>query len=343
MGQRLCRAYLFARKVSSVSTLMGSPGISEVAAVADHHPAAVPPLGREWAGASPCDIADAGISIRFGHWLLAFGLVAACVLVAGNAWADLSLIGWRDEEASHVLLVPFMVVWLAWLRKHRLRDCRIHGRWVGALGVGLGWLLWSAGYRYQIQSFWHAGAIVMAVGGILTALGKDVLLKFLPVFAVLLFLIPVPATGRQAISVPLQRATAAVTQNVCEVLGMHVVRHGSLLSTGRTEVAIAEACNGMRMVFTLFLACYVFAFVNPLRPSIRGLILLLSPVVALACNVVRLVPTVWMFGHVSHDAAERFHTAAGWLMLGMAFAGLTGIVRVLRWSSLRVDTTTEEG
>lgn len=241
-----------------------------------------------------------------------------------------------------MLLVPLVVAWLAWVRRDRLRQCRSQGRWVGTIGVALGWLLWSVGYRYQIQSFWHAGAVLMAIGGVLTALGRDVFLKFLPVFAVLAFLVPVPAMGRQAIALPLQRATAAVTQNVCEVLGMSVVRHGSLLTIRGHEVAIAEACNGMRMIFTLFLACYVFAFVTPLRSWVRAAILALSPVVALVCNVIRLVPTVWMFGHASHGVAERFHTAAGWVMLVIAFAGLTGIVGMLRWASVPVDPRSSE-
>ena len=33
-------------------------------------------------------------------------------------------------------------------------------------------------------------------------------------------------------------------------------------------VTVAEACNGMRMVFTLLLVCYTFTFVTPLLQDI---------------------------------------------------------------------------
>ena len=110
--------------------------------------------------------------------------------------------------------------------------------------------------------------------------------------------------------------------------------------TARTEVAIAEACNGMRMVFTLFLACYVFAFVTPLRGYVRAIILLASPVTAIVCNVIRLVPTIWVFGHTTPERAEVFHDISGWVMLIVAFLGLTSIVRLLRWAMVPVSPFT---
>jgi exosortase len=159
----------------------------------------------------------------------------------------------------------------------------------------------------------------------------------LPSFGALLFLVPVPGIGYELIAVPLQRVTAEATQLTAELIGLHVQRSGSLLHINGVDVAIAEACNGMRMVFALFLACYVFALATPLRWSTRAVILCLSPVIAVAANVVRLVPTVWAYGNVSHDAAEKFHGATGWLMLLVAFIGLMGFVRLLRWAGVPVD------
>jgi len=182
--------------------------------------------------------------------------------------------------------------------------------------------------------------VIMCLGAILVVVGRDLLYKFLPAILVLAFLIPVPKTARIAIAQPLQEITASVTRSVAEVLGMEVQQRGSLITFNGTEVAIAEACNGMRMVFTLFLACYVFAFVTPLRGYVRAIILLASPVTAIVCNVIRLVPTVWVFGHATRDRAEMFHDISGWVMLIVAFLGLTGIVRLLRWAMVPVSPFT---
>src|SRR5262249_13652772 len=123
--------------------------------------------------------------------------------------------------------------------------------------------------------------------------------------------------------------TAHATQIVCDILGMSVQRSGSLLSINGVDVTIAEACNGMRMVLTLFMVCYTVAFTTQLRPAVRVVVLPASPLVAVGGNVVRPVPTIWMFGNRSAEAAERFHTASGWVMSVLAFLLLLGFCRLL--------------
>ena len=271
------------------------------------------------------------------RFLLAISLVVAALWVTSYAWRDMLLIGMADAESSHVLLVPLVFTWLVWYRRERLTSIGQGNRWTGTLIVGLGWLVWSIGYRFQIQSFWHGGSVVLAVGGLVTALGSRIFWAAFPAFGALVFLVPVPGTGRELIALPLQRVTAQATQVMSEIAGMDVFRTGSLLHINGVDVAVAEACNGMRMVFTLLLACYVFAFVNPLRWQTRLFILLFSPVVAVIVNVLRLVPTVWAFGNVSPEAAMTFHDLSGWAMLIVAFLGLTGFVSVLRWAGVAVD------
>ena len=110
---------------------------------------------------------------------------------------------------------------------------------------------------------------------------------------------------------------------------MNVDRSGNLLSINGVEVTIAEACNGIRMVLTLFMVCYVVAFTLRLRPYVRIFLLVASPIVAIVSNVARLVPTVWMFGHKPQETAERFHDISGWVMTFISFLLLMGFFRLL--------------
>lgn len=197
--------------------------------------------------------------------------------------------------------------------------------------------MWWYGFTEQRSSFWHAGTVVLTVSAALVGLGTQLVWRFLPVFGVLVFLIPMPTGLRLSVAIPMQEYTAWVTQLSCEVLGMEVARAGNLLSVNGTDVAVAEACNGMRMVFTLLMVCYAFTFTEPLRTGVRLLILVASPVVAVVANVVRLVPTVWAYGTFSPELAEKLHDAAGWVMLVVAFVALAGIVRLLRWAMIPVS------
>jgi exosortase len=207
--------------------------------------------------------------------------------------------------------------------------------------VALGWFAWSFGYRHNnIHTLWHGGAILAAVGAFFSFAGKGLFRKFFPAIAVLIFMIPVAAPRRHQIAAPLQTATATVTQAVCETIGMHVDRSGNLLMINGHDVAVAEACNGMRMVLTLFLVVYVMAFTSPLHTYVRILVLMASPLVAVCCNVIRLAPTVWMYGNASAGSAKSFHNWAGWVMLFVAFFVLTGIIKVLKWARLPIGPYT---
>jgi exosortase/archaeosortase family protein len=78
------------------------------------------------------------------------------------------------------------------------------------------------------------------------------------------------------------------------------------------------------------MVCYVVAFTTPLRAQLRFLLLAASPLVAIAANVVRLVPTIWMYGNASASSAHRFHDVTGWVMIFCAFFALMGLLRLLR-------------
>jgi exosortase len=209
--------------------------------------------------------------------------------------------------------------------------------------MALGWGLWAQGYRFQIETLWHLGAIVLIAGSVITFLGADAFWNFLPAWGALLFAVPMAGRVRLYLASPMEQLTAEMTQSVAEILGINCGRAGNQLSVNGVPVCIAEACNGLRMIITLFMACYVFAFARPLRWWVRLIILVASPLVAVASNVIRLVPTLWMFGHASNTAAERFHDLAGWGMLVVAFGILTGITSLFRWIGLPVQVSQGAG
>ncbi|MGE5612396.1 MAG: exosortase/archaeosortase family protein [Bacillota bacterium] len=270
------------------------------------------------------------------HAAMALLLMAAGLLAMRQPWVDIVRIARIDEESSHIFLVPVVVAWLIWVRRGRFRLCQPRGMWIGPILVVLGWIISTWGFRNAVQSFWHGGAVVVVVGCLLTVVGTDVLLRFFPAFAVLIFLVPIPGMIRQQIAIPLQTATAQVTQVLFELLGIPVERSGNLLSINNIDVTIAEACNGMRMVFALVLVSYAFAFGEPLRNYARLLILAASPISAVACNVIRMLPTLWLYGYGSRHIADKFHDASGWIMLMVAFLLLMSIIRILRWAMIPV-------
>ena len=268
--------------------------------------------------------------------LFTSAMLAVAVYVTKDIWSDIINIALKDEEASQIFLVPPIFVWLIWVQQSRLKMVQIRFSFLGPVLIALGWLISWAGYRESFQAVWHAGAILIVLGSVITILGPDVVRLLPAAFIVLIFLIPVPGVFRQRFAIPLQHMTAIASTMVLDLIGIEVLRSGNVIVYNNTQVAVAEACNGMRMVFALILVSYAYAFINPLKTWIRLIIILLSPLVALVCNVTRLVPTVLVYGHYSSEFAKQFHDWSGWVMLGIAFLILAGIINLLRWAQIPV-------
>ena len=280
-------------------------------------------------------------SIRTDRWTPWHALAAAFMAAVGivatyPAWADMYLIAYNDEEYSHIFLVPLVALWMVWVRRLRFRHCRTTGTVVGLFIAALGWAISSYGFYHGHQSLWHGGSVLVVLGCIVTVLGKQLLFRFFPAVAVLVFLIPVPGMIRQQIAIPLQTWTAQISQVVLEVIGVPVERSVNQLTVNGIPVNIIEACNGLRMVWPLILMSYAFSFGLPLRNSVRFLVLAASPLAAIFCNVVRILPTIWLYSYHTKKVADLFHDYSGWLMLPIAFLILLGLIKTLRWAMIPV-------
>ena len=270
------------------------------------------------------------------HFAAAIVMIVLGVVVTLKPWSDMLFIAWKDEEASQMWLVFPVAAWLVWVRRGRLRGCRPAGSLVGPALVVVGWILSTIGFYRSIQAFWHFGAVLVPLGGFLSVVGRDLIRRFLPAFLVLVFLVPIPGRVRQGISGAMMLKTAIATEHVSVFLGVPVDRSGNQLCINDQAVNVVEACNGLRMVFSLLLVSYAFAFGEPLRNYVRLLILLASPLSAMVCNVARMVPTLWMYGYAPKAYAEFFHDVAGWAMLIVGFLLLMSIIRILQWALLPV-------
>lgn len=263
-------------------------------------------------------------------------LIIVAIWTARSALLDIWSRATSDAEQSHILLVPIVAGWLVWLRRSRLRFVRYQPNLYGPAIVVASWLLVWFGFHQGFLILQHVGGIGLLVGALVSMAGQTIIRQFLPAFLVLAFAVPIPGFVRYAIAEPLQTMATVVTHEFLNIFGVASVRSGNLLEIHGQQVAVGEACNGMRMVFALALVVFAFVFSTPFKFSTRVLLLVLSPLVALVCNVIRLIPTSLIYGYGDPDSAEMFHDLAGWLMLPVALMLLLGVLRLVRWLQLPV-------
>ncbi len=270
-------------------------------------------------------------------WILA-ALLGLSALAFGAAWQQLVLEIIRKSDNGYIFVVPFVVAFLAWIRRSRARYVRRNPSFAGvALALAAGGLV-AFGAETDTRMATHLAAILSLVACVITLAGTAIVRHFFPAFVALLFLIPVPGELRNAIANPLQHFAVIVTQDVLDLLGVAAEREGLVLNIEGTRIFVAEACDGMRMVFALALTVFAFVFSVPLRPQTRLLLLLASPFIAIFCNLIRLTATGVAYGYSSTAIAADIHEVAGWLMLPLAIVFLQSILRLMRWLDLPVYT-----
>ena len=268
---------------------------------------------------------------------MAVALAALAVAAAWPSWLEIWGIATRDQENSHILLALPVAIWLAWLRRSRVRHVRPRAHLAGLGILIVGMVGEVVGFRAEIDIARHLGAILMVVGAVVAVLGPKLLVEFKPSAMALVFLLPIPGRLRSEIANPLQEMSAQFTEFCLGLFNVPISREVNFLMINGQQVAIAEACNGMRMVSALALVSFFFVFSVPMRNGLRVLILALSPVVALVVNIIRLIPTTLMYGYTNNEAATLFHDLSGWAVLGVALAILWGFVSLLRWLEVPVD------
>ncbi len=281
--------------------------------------------------------AEAGGGLTRRGVLLTLVLMAMAVFACRDAWLDIIRIVQVDEEASHILLVPLVFARIAWVRRSELKGVATGvSFWGPAIALG-GVGLWLFGNIKAIQVFWHFGAILAMFGAFVTINGLAIVRRLWPAFLVLVFLMPLPGVIRHPLALFLQNVSAHATEVVIVALGFELVRHGNLLIINDYPVGIAEACNGMRMVSMLILVVFAFVFSEKVRPWVRVALIVLAVPLAIACNIVRLVPTVLAYGYFSPEFADQVHDWLGWVMVIASYFMLMGLLALMRWLLLPTE------
>lgn len=265
------------------------------------------------------------------RWAIFAAIAAVGVAVSWAAWSDLVLTAINHHDSDASILAPPIALWLLWQRRAAL-SAAPRGRWFAVPFAALATFLAWYGAETDRHAISHLGALLTLAVAFTACFGGNVLLRTLPAWGALLFSIPMPGAVRRLIAQPLQGYGAHLAQDTLNVLGFSVERLGASLVIDGVPVAVSEACDGMRMVSALVLVIWAVAFGRESRPVLRAVLLLSAPVMALACNAIRLIPTVIGFAILDQKDAEFAHDVLGWLTLPLCL----GLMELLRFTLERV-------
>jgi exosortase len=231
----------------------------------------------------------------------------------------------RSDEYSSGLLVPFLAAYILWSKRRQIIGVRIQpSLWgllafVGAQAVRFFGLFFMYGSAERLSIVLSIAALVLLL------FGWKFFRKVSPIMLFLLLMLPWPNRVQAALALPLQQWATSSAVFCLEVIGYEVVREGNIIHIGQASVAVAEACNGLRMITAFFVISGLVVLLVERAWWEKLIVFVSSLPIALLCNTVRLAITAIAFTVLKGEYWEKmFHDFGGYAMMPLALAIIVG-------------------
>lgn len=268
----------------------------------------------DWAFSSPRNI------IRF--FLLSMVLIAF-LWSYWHGLVDLWKIWMISDEYNSGLLVPILAVYILWTRRRTIAQCPIKPSVIGIFIFIGAQILRFFGLLFLYGSAERLSLALSIFALVLLMFGWQFFKKTSTTLLFLCLMLPWPNRIRAAVSLPLQRWSTSSAVFCLELMGFDIVREGNVIHIGQSTVAVAEACNGLRMITAFIVICGLVVLLVKRAWWEKLIVLVSSLPIALLCNTIRLAITAIFFTILEGEYWEKiFHDFGGYAMMPLALAAV---------------------
>jgi exosortase len=259
----------------------------------------------------------------------AVGGIAVLAALMWSYWptlADLHRVWMRSDEYSSGLLVPFLTLYVLWVRRRDLAEMPVRPALLWGCGAFLlAQVVRGVGLFFLFGSGLRISLMLSVVALVLMILGWGALRRLWPILLFLCLMLPWPNRVQAAVALPLQRWATSSAVFCLELTGYEVVQDGNVIRIGDASVAVAEACNGLRMVTAFFVITGLVVLLVRRTWWEKLIVLVSSLPIALLCNTVRLWMTSIAFTMLDGETwKQMFHDYGGFAMMPLALAMVVG-------------------
>jgi exosortase len=246
----------------------------------------------------------------------------------------------HDQSGSHIVLIPFISIFLIYSERDRIfADTRNSFGFGAALILAATFLYWLAERNILLGGGrqWLSLATLLVVwtwiAGFLACYGSRAFRAAIFPLFFLLLMIPLPdAVMAQTIHL-MQQGTAAVTLLIFRIVGVPVLRQGFVFSVPGFTIEIAAECSGIRSSIALFITALLAAhFVLRTRWKMFLLVALTFPL-AVIKNGIRVATLTLLSIYVNPGFLfGSLHRDGGFVFFFLALAMLAPVLLLLQRS-----------
>jgi exosortase len=259
--------------------------------------------------------------LLYGSWIL------LSVLLFWKPCLALVRFSRANDDASHVILIPFISAWLIYTDRKRIfrhvcSDNLLAGvlfavsaaAWVWTFRATPGWTPAEvlAGYTFALVLSWIAGFALF--------FGREALQNSQFSLLFLFLTIPLPDALLSRAIYSLQKGSADVTEIIFDLVGVPALREGFVFHLPHVSIEVAKECSGIRSSMALLILALIVGHLL-LRTFWRQLVFVVAGLlVMLVKNGVRIATLTLLAQYVDPGFLHgRLHQQGGvvFFLLGL--------------------------
>jgi exosortase C (VPDSG-CTERM-specific) len=259
---------------------------------------------------------------------------------------QLGRFAFHSDLYSHILLIPFVSVYLAWLKKPSLPTPSEPSRKLAALPFVAGLMLFlgfeaavHSGVRLQqIDSLaWTSLCFFLFFISIcIFCLGRETLRILAFPLSFLVFMVPFPGFLERSIETFLQYTSAVTGHGLFVVTGMPVFRNGLSFQLPGMHLQVAPECSGIHSTLVLFITSLVAGELFLRTPWKRTLLAIAVIPLGIVRNAVRICTIGYLCVHISPEMINSpIHRRGGPLFFLVSLVPLFLLLYFLRRSEFK--------
>jgi exosortase B len=258
-------------------------------------------------------------------------LVGFFVLYLPAYW-ELSNTRWTESDEMHGPIVLAVAAWALWSSKDQLRAAIVDKTYpLGWIVLLFGLVCFAVGRLLEVQVLAIGSQVFVLAGGLLLLGGWGALKVGLFPLAFLFFAIPLPGNFIDAMTGELKQVVSVIAETILYNAGYPIARSGVMLTIGQYQLLVADACSGLKSMFSLSAIGFLYIYLVKHESLSRNVLLALSLIpIAFVANILRVLTLILVTYHFGDAAGQGFvHDFAGIVLFVIAIIVLSSFDALL--------------
>ena len=238
---------------------------------------------------------------------------------------------WHVDVHGHGPLILGVCLWLLWYDREKIFAADAKPDLPLGFGILMpGLLLHAFGYSQSLNILTTLMQPVVFGACLLLVHGRSALkAAWFPLFF-MLFMVPLPETIVQGITMPLKHAVSVVTESILYQFGYPIGRNGVTLTIGQYQLLVADACSGMNSLLTLESLGLLYMRLMNYKSKARNLFLAMAIIpTSFFANVTRVIILVLVTYYMGDEMGQGFvHDFSGLVLFAVSLVGIYFIDRL---------------